>query len=161
MRHAVLLPFLLSALTLPASAQQPAGTPDSEQTVLTRSVLEAMRANTAALGRNAAAMEAFSIRLERLEAAARSVPPSIEGLRTDIVAIRSGLDRLVSGAGQRRSAATLRFAPFACGNEAEAACVASACKSVGYGNGVAVTVNRTGAGASVRPTSVAEATCFD
>ena len=159
MRHAVLVPLLL--LSSPALAQQPAGGPEGEQVVLTRSMLEALRANTAALQRNATVMETFSSRLERLEAAARSVPPSIEGLRTDIIAIRSGLDRLVSGAGQRRPAATLRFAPFACGNEAEAACVASACKSVGYANGVAVSVNRTGTGASVRPTSVAEATCFD
>lgn len=158
MRHPALLVLGLAAA--PAFAQQPpAG--DSEQMVLTRSVLEAVRANTAALQRNAAVMETFSARLERLEGATRGVPPSLEGLRTDIIAIRSGLDRLVSGAGQRRPAATLRFGPFACGNEGEGSCAANACKSVGYANGVAVAINRTGTGSAVRPTSVAEATCYD
>lgn len=149
------------ALAGPAAAQGAPPSPESEQTVVMRSVLEALRTNTAALQRSAAVMETFSNRLERVEAATRGVPPSVEGLRTDIIAIRAGLDRLVAGSGQRRAAATLRFAPFACGNEAEAACAVNACKSVGYANGFGVAVNRTGAATTVRPTSVAEATCWD
>jgi hypothetical protein len=145
----------LIAAAAPASAQE------SDQVVLTRNVLEAIRTNTAALQRNAQIMETFSNRLERVEAATRTIPPSVEGLRTDIIAIRAGLDRLVAGAGQRRPAASLRFAPFACGNESEAACAVNACKSVGYGNGFALAVNRTGTGANVRPSSVGEATCYD
>ncbi|NNM74924.1 hypothetical protein [Enterovirga aerilata] len=162
MRQARLLWPLLAGLCLapPAAAQQPPG-PESEQTVLTRSVLEALRQNTAALQRNSQALETFSNRLERLEAATRTVPPAMEGLRTDIIAIRAGLERLVAATSGRRPAATLRFAPFACGNEAEASCAVNACRSVGYGNGVAVAVNRTGTGANVRPTSIAEATCWE
>lgn len=154
----LMLGFVLAA---PAAAQQPTAPPDSEQAVMMRSILEALRTNNAALQRNATVMETFSNRLERLEAATRTIPPSVEGLRTDIIAIRAGLERLVAGAGQKRPAASLHFSPFACGNEAEAACAASACKSVGYPNGVAVTVNRTGTGANVRATSVSEATCYD
>jgi hypothetical protein len=161
MRRAVLLACLVAGFGAhPAAGQQPAA-PDSEQNVLMRSVLEALRQNTAALQRNSQTLETFSNRLERLEAATRNVPPAMEGLRTDIIAIRAGLDRLVTAASGRRPAATLRFAPFACGNEAEAACAASACKSVGYPNGVAIAVNRTGTGAAIRPTSVAEATCYE
>ena len=149
------------ALAGPALAQGTAPAAESEQSVVMRSVLEALRTNTAALQRNAAVMESFSNRLERVEAATRTVPPSVEGLRTDIIAIRAGLDRLVAASGPRRPAATLRFAPFACANEAEASCAVNACKSVGYANGFGVAVNRTGQGAGVRPTSVAEATCWD
>ena len=160
MRHVLrCLSVVFAMLPVAAPAQQPA--PDSEQAVLMRSVLEALRANTAALQRNATVMETFANRLERVEAAARGVPPSLEGLRTDIIAIRAGLERLASGAGQKRPAVTLRFSPFACGNEGEGSCAVNACKSVGYGNGVAVAVNRTGTGANVRPTSVAEATCYE
>lgn len=157
-----LLPLLALAacLAAPALGQQPAPA-ETDQSVLMRSVLEALRTNTAALQRNATVMETFSNRLERVEAAARGVPPSIEGLRTDIIAIRAGLERLVAAASGKRPAATLRFGPFACGNEGEASCAVNACKSVGYANGTAVAVNRTGQGASVRPTSVAEATCFE
>ena len=163
MRHAALFACLLAGcVALPAVAQQPAAPgPESEQNVLMRSVLEALRTNTAALQKNSQTLDTFSNRLERLEAATRNVPPSVEGLRTDIIAIRAGLDRLVSAASGKRPAATLRFSPFACANEAEASCAANACKSVGYPNGTAVTVNRTGTGASVRPTSVAEATCWE
>ena len=163
MRFAVLLACLSAGtFSLSALAQQPAAPgQESEQIVLTRSVLEALRQNTAALQKNSQTLETFSNRLERLEAATRNVPPALEGLRTDIIAIRAGLDRLVTATSGKRPAATLRFSPFACGNEAEAGCAASACKSVGYGNGVAVTVNRTGTGASVRPTSIAEATCYE
>ena len=163
MRHAALFACVIASLAaLPAAAQQPvAPVTESEQNVLMRSVLEALRQNTAALGRNSQMLETFSNRLERVEAATRNVPPAMEGLRTDIIAIRAGLDRLVTASSGRRPAATLRFSPFACGNEAEASCAANACKSVGYANGVAVTVNRTGTGANVRPTSVAEATCWE
>jgi hypothetical protein len=154
-RSVALCTVLALAAAVPASAQE------SDQIVLTRNVLEAIRTNTAALQRNAQIMETFSNRLERVEAATRTIPPSVEGLRTDIIAIRAGLDRLVAGSGQKRPAASLRFAPFACGNESEAACAVNACKSVGYGNGFALAVNRTGTGANVRPSSVAEATCYD
>jgi hypothetical protein len=163
MRFAVLLACLSgTAFALPAAAQQPpVPGPESEQIVLTRSVLDALRQNTAALQKNSQMLETFSNRLERVEAATRTVPSAVEGLRADIIAIRAGLERLVTVTSGKRPAATLRFSPFACGNEAEASCAANACKSVGYGNGVAVTVNRTGTGASVRPTSVAEATCYE
>ena len=163
MRHAALFACLLSgSVSLPALAQQPATPgPDSEQNVLMRSVLEALRANNAALQKNSQTLETFSNRLERVEAATRNVPPAMEGLRTDIIAIRAGLDRLVTSTSGKRPAATLRFSPFACGNESEANCAANACKSVGYANGTAVVVNRTGTAANVRPTSVAEATCYE
>ncbi|MDB5559472.1 MAG: hypothetical protein JWQ36_2406 [Enterovirga sp.] len=163
MRFAVLLASTIAgAISLPAAAQQPAASgPEAEQAVLMRSVLEALRQNTAALQKNSQTLETFSNRLERVEAATRNVPPAMEGLRTDIIAIRAGLDRLVSATSGRRPAATLRFSPFACGNEAEASCAVNACKSVGYGNGLAVAVNRTGTGATVRPTSIAEATCWE
>jgi hypothetical protein len=163
MRHAALFACVIASLAaLPAAAQQPAApVSESEQNVLMRSVLEVLRQNTAALGRNSQMLETFSNRLERVEAATRNVPPAMEGLRTDIIAIRAGLERLVTASSGRRPAATLRFSPFACGNEAEASCAANACKSVGYANGVAVTVNRTGTGANVRPTSIAEATCWE
>jgi hypothetical protein len=163
MRFAVLFASLLAAIAaLPAASQQPASPgPDSEQNVLMRSVLEALRQNTAALQKNSQTLETFSNRLERVEAATRNVPPAMEGMRTDIIAIRAGLDRLVAAASGKRPAATLRFSPFACGNEAEASCAANACKSVGYANGVAVVANRTGTGANVRPTSIAEATCYE
>ena len=153
--------FLWLALAVPAGAQAPAAAPEGEQAVVLRSMLEALRTNTAALQRNATVLETFSNRLERLETATRNVPPALEGLRTDIIAIRASLERLASGAGQKRPAVTLRFSPFACGNEAEASCAANACKSVGYPNGVAVVVNRTGTAATARPTSVAEATCYE
>jgi hypothetical protein len=156
---AVSLALCLTVAASAASAQQPA--PDSDTAVLSRSVLEAIRANNAAQTRAATVMETFSNRLERLEAATRGVPPSLEGLRTDIIAIRSSLEKLATGAGQKRPAATLKFGPFACGNEGEASCAQNACRSVGYANGVAVVVNRTGAAPNVRPTSVAEATCYE
>ncbi len=159
------IPLLaLALLGAPAAwAQQPAPAApvESDQSVLMRGVLEALRVNTAALQRNAQVMETFSNRLERVEAATRGVPPAVEGLRTDIIAIRAGLERLVATTASKRPAATLKFSPFACGNEGEGSCAVNACKSVGYANGTAVTVARSGTGANVRPTSVAEATCFD
>lgn len=161
MRIAVRLASLLILAAGAASAQQTPSGPESDQMVLTRSVLEALRANNAAQAKNGAVMETFSNRLERLEAATRGVPPSLEGLRTDIIGIRASLERIASGAGQKRPAATLRFSPFACGNEGDASCAQSACKSVGYANGVAVVVNRTGTAPNVKPTSVGEATCYD
>jgi len=148
------LAALLLALSATAAAAQ-----ESEQVVLTRNVLDAVRTNTAATQKSGMALETLANRMERLEAATRSIPPSVEGLRADVVAIRATLDRLA--ANQKRAAATLRFQPFACGNESESACAVNACKSVGYGNGLAVTVNRTGTGATARPSSVAEATCYD
>lgn len=162
MRHPASAAFLLACLaSAPAAAQQPAPAAETDQAVLMRSVLEALRTNTAALQRNREIMETFSNRLERVEAAARGVPPSLEGLRTDLIAIRAGIERMAAQTSGRRPAVTLRFSPFACGNEAEASCAANACKSVGYPNGVAVSVARTGSGASARPTSVAEATCYE
>jgi hypothetical protein len=145
------IPLLaLALLGAPAAwAQQPApaAPAESDQSVLMRGVLEALRVNTAALQRNAQVMETFSNRLERVEAATRGVPPAVEGL--------------VATTASKRPAATLKFSPFACGNEGEGSCAVNACKSVGYANGTAVTVARSGTGAAVRPTSVAEATCFD
>ena len=143
-----------------AHAQQPSG-PESDQTVLARSILEAIRANNAAQAKNGTTLDTFSNRLERLEGATRGVPPALEGLRTDIIAIRASLEKIAAGAGQKRSAVTLKFGPFACGNESEASCAQNACKSVGYANGVAVVVNRTGTAPTVKPTSVGEATCYE
>lgn len=154
--------LLVAALSAqPTLAQQPAPAPDTDQAVLMRSVLEALRVNTAALQRNSQVVETFANRLERVEAATRSVPPALEGVRTDLIAIRAGIERMATQTSGKRPAVTLRFSPFACGNEAEASCVANACKSVGYPNGAAVSVARTGSGTNVRPTSVSEATCYE
>lgn len=161
MRKAVGLALVLLASGGAAQAQPAPGGPESDQMVLTRSVLDAVRTNSAAQAKTGTALDGFSGRLERLEAATRGVPPSIEGLRTDLAAIRASLERIASGAGQKRQAATLKFGPFACGNEGDASCAQNACKSVGYQNGLAIVVNRTGTPPNVRPTSVAEATCYD
>lgn len=161
MLKAVCSASLLLAVSSMALAQQAPSAPESDQMVLTRSALEAVRANNAAQTKTATVLETFANRLERLEAATRGVPPALEGLRTDIIAIRASLERIASGAGQKRPAATLKFSPFACGNEGEASCAQNACRSVGYANGVAVAVNRTGALPNVRPSSVAEATCYE
>lgn len=158
---------LLAALivsTGPAFAQNAAtpapSTPaQDEQLVLTRGVLEAMRANTEALRKANGAIDALSSQLSRVETATRSVPPSVEGLRTDVVAIRTLVDRLAQV--MKRPAATLRFSPFACGNDNEATCTTNACKSVGYAAGSLVTAVRSGTGPALRTTGIAEATCFD
>lgn len=148
----------------PAMAQNASPTPsaqDGEQIVLTRGLLEALRTNSAAQERTATALDALVSQLGRLETATRAVPPSVEGLRTDIVAIRTLVDRLAQGQGIKRPAATLRFGPFACGTEGEATCATNACKSVGYANGVVVTPVRTGTGSATRTSGIGEATCFD
>jgi hypothetical protein len=156
------LSILLIATSLPASAQQPpASATDADQAVLTRGLLEALRANTEATQKNTAALDTLTNRVERLEAATRSVPPAIEGARTDLIAIRAGIERVAAGQGARRPAATLRFGPFACGNETEANCAASACKSVGYAGGIGISVLRTGTGAAAKASGIAEATCYD
>lgn len=153
------LPLLLVGLPALAQQQPPATPPD--QAVVMRSTLDALRANTEALGRSATVMDTFANRLERLESATRGVPPSLEGLRTDIIAIRAALERIATGAGQRRAPATLKFNAFSCGNEGEANCAQTACKSVGYAKGLAITATRTGTGAQQRTVSVDEATCYD
>jgi hypothetical protein len=158
MKHLVLAASLLIGAA-PALAQTPSVPADDEQKVLLRGLVEAVRANTEALNRERNALDTLSSRLERVETAVRTVPPSVEGLRTDIIAIRSTLDKVASGQGAKRPAVTLRFGPFVCGNETEASCAISACKSVGYPNGIAVTVNRRqGSAAAV---SMQDATCYD
>jgi hypothetical protein len=157
-------PFLAALILCagPAFAQNAVPTPaQDEQLVLTRGVLEAMRANTDAVRKANAAIDALAGQLSRVETATRSVPPSVEGLRTDVVAIRAMVDRLTQVT--KRPAATLRFGPFACGNDSDAVCTTNACKSVGYAGGVLVTGIRAaaGPGAAARLTGVAEATCFD
>ena len=156
------LSVILIVASMPASAQQPAApAQDADQAVLTRGLLEALRANTEAQQKNRIALETLTNRVERLEAATRSVPPTIEGARTHFIAIRAGIERLAAGQGVRRPAATLRFGPFACGNETEASCAANACKSVGYAGGIGINVLRTGTGAATKASAVAEATCYD
>lgn len=163
MRQVLLaLPLLLAALPALAQQQQPSpATQPPDQAVVMRSTLDALRANTEALSKSATVMDTFSNRLERLESATRGVPPSLEGLRTDIIAIRAALERIAMGAGQRRPPATLKFNAFSCGNEGEANCAQNACKSVGYAKGLAIAATRTGTGAQQRPVSVDEATCYD
>jgi hypothetical protein len=156
------LAAILIAAALPALAQQAAApVQDADQAVLMRGLLESLRANTEAQQKNTTALDTLTNRVERLEAATRSVPPTIEGARTDFIAIRAGIERLAAGQGARRPAATLRFGPFACGNETEASCAANACKSVGYAGGIGISVLRTGTGAAAKASAVAEATCYD
>ena len=151
--------LLLAAVPAAAQTAAPSTPAQDEQLVLTRGVLEAMRANTEALRKANAAIDALAGQLSRVETATRAVPPSVEGLRTDVVAIRAMVDRLAQA--MKRPAATLRFSPFACGNDNETACTSNACKSVGYAGGTLVTAVRTGTGSSLRTTGIAEATCFD
>lgn len=153
---------IAGALALPARAQQPA--PDqaaSDQAVLTRGLLDALRANTDAIGKNAAALDALTSSVVRAEAALRSLPPSVEGARTDVIAIRTALERLAGPTGIRRPAATLKFGPFACGDETEASCAGNACKSVGYRGGVVVAPQRSGSGPTAKTVGINEATCYD
>jgi hypothetical protein len=151
----VLVFAVLMALAPPVVAQ------DEEQRVLTRGLLEAMRANTEAIQRNTAALETLSGRLDRVESAVRNLPPSLEGLRTDLIAIRASVERLASGQGIKRPAATLKFNVFACGNQTEQACTVSACKSVGYSSGVPIAVDRRGTAPLSAPVAIREATCYD
>jgi hypothetical protein len=154
---------LLTALLLlcagPALAQTAPAPVQNEQVVAMGRLLEALRANTDAQQKNAAAVQELTSALTRVETATRAVPPSVEGLRTDVVAIRAMVDRLTQAT--RRGAATLRFAPFACSNDSAASCAANACKSVGYANGVVVSAIRDGAGNNAKTTGISEATCFD
>jgi hypothetical protein len=158
-KRILLVALLLAAVPAVAQTAAPSTPAQDEQLVLTRGVLEAMRANTEALRKTNAAIDALAGQLSRVETATRAVPPSVEGLRTDVVAIRALVDRLAQAS--RRPAATLRFSPFACGNDNEASCATNACKSVGYSAGALVTPVRTGTGSSMRTTGIAEATCFD
>lgn len=154
MKH---LPIVLALLVVapPAVAQ------DEEQRTLMRGLIEALRSNSDVTQKNTAALEALSGRLERVETAVRNLPPSLEGLRTDLIAIRASAERLAAGQGIRRPAATLKFNAFVCSSPNEQACTAAACKSVGYANGVAITVDRRGGGATGVPVAIREATCFD
>src|SRR5918999_6161024 len=131
MKRLLMIAALL-AIASPALAQ------DEEQRVLMRGLIEALRANADVTQKNTAAMEALSSRLDRVETAVRNLPPSLEGLRTDLIAIRASVERLASGQGVRRPAATLKFNAFVCSTANEQACVLAACKSVGYANGVAI-----------------------
>ena len=146
---------LLLAVAPPALAQ------DEEQRVLTRGLIEALRANSDLTQKNTAAIEVLSTRLERVETAVRNLPPSLEGLRTDLIAIRASVDRLAGGQGIKRPAATLKFNAFVCSSPNEQACTIAACKSVGYANGVAITVDRRGGAPTGAPVALREATCFD
>jgi hypothetical protein len=149
--------FLAAVLAAtPAALSQ-----EDEQRILTRGLLEALRANTEAAQRNTAALEALSGRLDRVETAVRNLPPSLEGLRTDLIAIRASVERIASGQSAKRPAATLRFNAFVCGNQTEQACTVSACRSVGYTNGVPITLDRRAGATSGPPVAVREATCYD
>jgi hypothetical protein len=143
------------AAAVPALAQE------DEQRLLTRGLIEAMRANTEATQKNTAAIEALSGRLERVETALRNLPPSLEGLRTDLIAIRASVERIAVGQGVKRPAATLKFNAFVCGTQNEQACTAAACKSVGYPNGVAIAVDRRSTTLTSVPVAIREATCYD
>ncbi len=152
-RLAIGLAFL--AASVPALAQE------DEQRVLMRGLIEAVRSNTEATQKNTAALDTLANRLERVETAVRNLPPSLEGLRTDLIAIRASVERLASGQGIKRPAATLKFNAFVCSNQNEQACTVAACKSVGYANGVPITVDRRSTGATTVPVAIREATCFD
>jgi hypothetical protein len=134
---------------------------EDEQRVLMRGLIEAIRVNSDASQKNTAALEALAGRLDRVETAVRNLPPSLEGLRTDLIAIRASVERLAAGQGVKRPAATLKFNAFVCSNQNEQACTIGACKSVGYPNGVAITVDRRGGGPTGVPIAIREATCFE
>ncbi len=151
----LLIALALLALAAPAAAQE------DEQKVLMRGLIETIRNNTEATQKNTAALDVLSNRLERVETAVRNLPPSLEGLRTDLIAIRASVERLAAGQGVKRPAATLRFNAFVCSNQNEQACTVAACKSVGYPNGVAIAVDRRGGAPTGIPVAIREATCFD
>ena len=150
---------------LPIAILLLAGTPvlaqEDEQRVIMRGLIEAVRINSEATQKNTAALEVLSGRLERVETAIRNLPPSLEGLRTDLIAIRVSAERLAAGQGTKRPAATLKFNAFVCSNQNEQACTVAACKSVGYPNGVAITLDRRGGAPTGAPVAIREATCFD
>jgi hypothetical protein len=154
MKRLIMIAALLAAAA-PAVAQ------DEEQRMLMRGVIEALRGHAEATQKNTAALETLSARLERVETAVRNLPPSLEGLRTDLIAIRASAERIAAGQGTKRPAATLKFNVFVCSSPNDQACTLAACKSVGYGNGVAITVDRRGGGATGVPVAIREATCFD
>ena len=151
---------LLVALALLVVAP-PVAAQEDEQRILMRGLIEAVRINSEATQKNTAALEALSSRLDRVETAVRNLPPSLEGLRTDLIAIRASVERLAAGQGIKRPAATLKFNAFVCSNQNEQTCTIGACKSVGYSNGVAITVERRGGGPTGVPVAIREATCFD
>ena len=150
--------FIIVAVLVLAS---PAAAQDEEQRVLMRGLIEALRSNSDVAQKNTAALEALSSRLDRVETAVRNLPPSLEGLRTDLIAIRASVERLAGGQGIKRPAATLKFNAFVCSTPNEQACTVAACKSVGYANGVAIAVDRRGGVATGAPVAIREATCFD
>jgi hypothetical protein len=151
----LLISISLLAVAPPVVAQE------DEQRVLLRGLIEAVRINSEMTQKNTAALEMLSGRLDRVETAVRNLPPGLEGLRTDLIAIRASVERLAAGQGVRRPAATLKFNAFVCSNQNEQACVVGACKSVGYSNGVAIVVDRRGGGTTGVPVAIREATCFD
>jgi hypothetical protein len=151
---------MLLAITL-LTATWPAAAQEDEQRVLMRGLIEAVRINSEMTQKNTTALENLSGRLDRVETAVRNLPPSLEGLRTDLIAIRASVERLASGQGVRRPAATLKFNAFVCSNQNEQACVIGACKSVGYSNGIGIVVDRRGGGTTGVPMAIREATCFD
>jgi hypothetical protein len=151
----LLISISLLAVAAPVVAQE------DEQRVLMRGLIEAVRINSEMTQKNTAALEMLSGRLDRVETAVRNLPPGLEGLRTDLIAIRASVERLAAGQGVRRPAATLKFNAFVCSNQNEQACVVGACKSVGYSNGVAIVVDRRGGGTTGVPVAIREATCFD
>ena len=134
---------------------------EDEQRVLMRGLMEAVRVNSEATQKNTAALDMLASRFDRVETAVRNLPPSLEGLRTDLIAIRASVERLAAGQGVRRPAATLKFNAFVCSNQNEQACTVGACKSIGYSNGIAITVDRRGGGTTGVPVAIREATCFD
>ncbi len=77
----VLITVAILAAATPALAQE------DEQRVLMRGLIEALRVSSEATQKNTAALEALSARLDRMETAVRNLPPSLEGLRTDLIAI--------------------------------------------------------------------------
>ena len=151
----LLIAVAFLAMAGPLAAQE------DEQRVLMRGLIEAIRINSDMTQKNTAALEMLAGRLDRVETAVRNLPPSLEGLRTDLIAIRSSVERLAAGQGVRRPAATLKFNAFVCSTPNEQACTIGACKSVGYSYGVAIVVDRRGGGTTGVAVAIREATCFD
>src|SRR5918996_1680518 len=112
---------MLLAITL-LTATWPAAAQEDEQRVLMRGLIEAVRINSEMTQKNTTALENLSGRLDRVETAVRNLPPSLEGLRTDLIAIRASVERLAGGQGIKRPAATLKFNAFVCSTPNEQAC---------------------------------------